>query len=118
MKVEAIKNDDATTPNSKPTTAAAKSFAFETLPGWVKPFWSHQLIPSLVEFYGAQDDPWDLDDNENDIFYCLLQKLVDALYPEQHHILVKPAKTVSLEDSKIYAIVSAISLKLTPICEY
>ena len=83
-----------------------KSLAFEYLPEWIKSCWFSDLMPTLIEFYGAQDNCWDLDDGKNDMFYYLLQKIIDTLYPEEHHVLVKPSKNVSPEQSKIYAVVS------------
>lgn len=82
-----------------------KSLALKHLPDWVKPGFDAkegQIIPTLVDFYGCQPNPWDIDHHTQDLFEVILQLIIDHLYPDVHYTVEKGAK--------IYQVVSSMLL--------
>ena len=54
--------------------------SFKTLPAWIKPIFTLTVIPTILNYYGAQDDPWDLN---ADKFSEVLQGVIDQIFPEE-----------------------------------
>jgi hypothetical protein len=75
-----------------------KSLSFAALPYWIKPLFDTKLIPTLLDIFGAADDPWDLDPHA-DYFLSVVQDQIKVICPREYHNL-------QLERSdRIYAIV-------------
>lgn len=69
-----------------------KSHSFEALPEWVKPRWESQLIPSIIEEIGAEDDSWDLEHGGEQFFLQVAQRSLNKVYPQRHHTLTRSDK--------------------------
>ncbi len=88
---------DVTKPEKKkraPKTpvSLAQSRGFDALPLWIKPTIWKKIIPSLIKFYGARDNPWDLDDVTNDLYLVTLQSLVNKLHAQATCTLTRSHK--------------------------
>ncbi|ETW82485.1 hypothetical protein HETIRDRAFT_426150 [Heterobasidion irregulare TC 32-1] len=52
------------------------------LPKWAKKHWGSKIIPTLLDFYGIQDNPWNLDgDNGVTLFHTALQQTINLVCP-------------------------------------
>lgn len=67
-----------------------KSSAFINLPDWSKPHLGPNgaIIPTIIEIYGAQQNPWKMDLDE-DTFLLIVQYTIDAVAPSQHYTLTR-----------------------------
>lgn len=80
---------DATSSNDdKSDCDSDKGLKYDALPNWTKPVIKTQIVPSILEHLGAQDDPWD-NDTPQYTFIELVQRYIDDLFPQRHHTLVK-----------------------------
>ncbi|KAH9948380.1 hypothetical protein B0H21DRAFT_242801 [Amylocystis lapponica] len=99
-------SDGETIPSNrqrKPRTpvAPAKSLSRETLPGWIKPDFETKLLPTIIDTYGAEDNPWKLD-GDNDDFLDVAQNALDLVCPRQHHTLAKSDKIYAIARQAMY----------------
>ncbi|KAH9946446.1 hypothetical protein B0H21DRAFT_709154 [Amylocystis lapponica] len=81
--------------------APAKSLSRETLPGWIKSHFETKLLPMIIDTYGAEDDPWKLD-GDNDDFLEVAQNALDLVCPRQHHTLAKSDKIYAIARQGMY----------------
>ncbi|TFK84560.1 hypothetical protein K466DRAFT_601891 [Polyporus arcularius HHB13444] len=80
-----IEGDAVVSPSKKSRApkkrlTGALSRAFEALPSWIQDTMISVIIPSLIKFYGAQDNPWS-NDGENHKFRTVLKALLRKLHP-------------------------------------
>ena len=74
-----------------------KSIALKNLPDWSHTLFEDKrggsgvLVSTLVDIYGAQINPWDLDHETSggDLFLKLVQIVVDYLAPARHYEVTK-----------------------------
>ncbi|ETW77430.1 hypothetical protein HETIRDRAFT_421556 [Heterobasidion irregulare TC 32-1] len=60
----------------------AKSLSKSQLPEWAKKHWDSKIIPTLLDFYGIQDDPWNLDGDDGvTLFRTALQQTINLVCP-------------------------------------
>lgn len=77
-----------------------ESISVTSLPEAVQMHWNSELIPSLLEAAGCNSNPWNFEKDDN-MFIDVLQDLVDNIFPEMQHDVVK--------GDKIYRIVRLFS---------
>ncbi|KDQ56152.1 hypothetical protein JAAARDRAFT_48473 [Jaapia argillacea MUCL 33604] len=77
----------------KPKTPAkpTKTLAFSALPADVQPIYRTKLLTTLIEYYGGEKDPFDLD-HGMDLFQTVTQHTVNKILPEKHIEIVKSGK--------------------------
>lgn len=73
------------------------------LPGFIKPFLEPSIIPTVINYYGAKENPWDLQELGRDELLDLCQTLVDEVLPRKGHIVKK--------SELIYKLVSVLTLQ-------
>ena len=96
-------------PKAKRTKQAdmdpSQSKSAETLPSWIREEFNATIIPSLVDYYGGQEDPWMLDPRKptkgNPVrasgapsdqseplgIVDVLQEYIDQIFPRKHYTL-------------------------------
>ena len=81
---------DAVVPASTKKTRAARtqvstaiSRALFALDNWVQDSVLTKIVPSLIAFYGAQENPWDLDGVSRTEFKKTLNGLLTRIYPNR-----------------------------------
>jgi hypothetical protein len=82
-----------------------KSKALKHMPEWIRDELSEtkgHIIPTLIDFYGCQENPWELDYQGREVFLWLAQVVIDYLFPNVHYNLQK--------SDNIYAKVRTICL--------
>ncbi|KAI0735780.1 hypothetical protein C8Q76DRAFT_792287 [Earliella scabrosa] len=62
---------------------------YEHLPDWCKPQIKTEVVPSVLEIYGAEDNPWAATTEKQGPLIKILQKLIDNIFPHRHHHLDK-----------------------------
>ncbi len=77
--VVALSKKKMRSPKKRLTGAASR--AFEALPSWIHDTIISVIIPSLIKFYGAQDNPWSIDGDNTNKFRNVLRALVRQLHP-------------------------------------
>ncbi|KAH9951836.1 hypothetical protein B0H21DRAFT_717801, partial [Amylocystis lapponica] len=87
----------------KAPVAPTKSLAFENLPSWIKPHFDSKLMPTILEIYGAEDDPWDLDHDDQDYFRSVVQETIDLICPRQHHSVTKGERIYAIARQGVYS---------------
>ncbi|KDQ51189.1 hypothetical protein JAAARDRAFT_50925 [Jaapia argillacea MUCL 33604] len=89
-------------PPRKPKTPAkpTKTLAFSALPADVQPIYRTKLLTTLIEYYGGEKDPFDLD-HSMDLFQTVTQHTVNKILPEKHIEIVKSGKP---DNGRTYAI--------------
>lgn len=65
----------------------AQSRGKDSLPLWIQPVFESSIVPTILEFYGSVDNPWDRDQNKSNFFLGFLQDLIDKCCPEQHYVV-------------------------------
>ncbi|TBU25237.1 hypothetical protein BD311DRAFT_809325 [Dichomitus squalens] len=80
-----------------------QSLSADNLPAWIKPAWP-QISASLCAFYGAEQNPWMLDRNEQDPAHIdnVFQVLVDALCPEKHYVVDSSDQAFKVARQTVY----------------
>ena len=109
-KVKRTKQVDMDPSNSK---------SADTLPSWICEVFNDTLIPSLVDYYGAQEDPWMLDPRKptkgNPIHASgivsdpdepvgivdVLQNYINQLFPRKHYSLSSNDPIVKIVSSSL-----------------
>lgn len=59
------------------------SRGYDALPQWVKDKILDSIVLSMIEYYGTQANPWDLDEATGWRFLELLCLVVKATYPDR-----------------------------------
>ena len=70
------------------SNGSGKSLRYETLPDWTKPMIKSQIVPSILEHLGAQDNPWD-NNTAHETFIQLVQRYIDDVFPHHPYTLRK-----------------------------
>ncbi|KAH9937975.1 hypothetical protein B0H21DRAFT_885451 [Amylocystis lapponica] len=86
----------------KSTVAPEKSLSHNVLPDWIKPVFADKLMPTLLDVYGACDDPWDIDGEDGDFFSLTLQDIVDKLCPREHYTIAASDRIYAIARQGIY----------------
>ena len=63
----------------------SKSLKYELVPAWCKPEIKTEIVPTILEIFGAQDNPWTLKTVSHGPLVDILQKRIDDVFPERHH---------------------------------
>ncbi|KDQ58373.1 hypothetical protein JAAARDRAFT_192955 [Jaapia argillacea MUCL 33604] len=89
-------------PPRKPKTPAkpTKTLAFSALPLDIQPVYHSPLLSTLIEFYGGEKDPFDLDQGK-DLFKRVTQRTVTSIFPHKHIPIVKSGEP---DNGRTYAI--------------
>ena len=64
-----------------------KSKALKHMPDWIRDELDEtkgHIIPTVIEFYACQSDPWELDYEKADVFLWLVHTIIDHLFLEEH----------------------------------
>ncbi|TFY78107.1 hypothetical protein EWM64_g5905 [Hericium alpestre] len=56
-----------------------------SLPTWIHGIYKEELLPTLVTYFGAESDPWELGGKDGKLFSSILKKIVGELCPSQHY---------------------------------
>ncbi|KAA1472183.1 hypothetical protein DENSPDRAFT_850739 [Dentipellis sp. KUC8613] len=70
----------------------------DQLPAWVTSKYKTSLLPTLIDFFGLQEDLWDLNGYDGDVFVHILRIVANELYPTQFY---EPTKG---GDDKLYTL--------------
>lgn len=71
--------------------------AERALPQWLYALLDSSIMPTLVEYYGSQQDPWTVDsDDEDSGLRALIQQLIDTLCPRREYDVAKVAPVVKI----------------------
>ena len=71
--------------DDKGSDADSKSLKYELVPAWCKPEIKTEIVPTIIEIFGAQDNPWTLKTVTHGPLVDILQKRIDDVFPERHH---------------------------------
>ncbi|KAI0757758.1 hypothetical protein C8Q80DRAFT_1265618 [Daedaleopsis nitida] len=63
----------------------SRSIKYDLLPAWSKPRIKTAVVPSILNYLGAQDNPWSLETLKYLSFQELLQHFVDVVFPERQY---------------------------------
>ena len=64
-----------------------KSKALKHMPDWIREELDEtkgSIIPTVIEFFGCQANPWELDYEKADVFLWLVNVVIDHVLPEHH----------------------------------
>jgi hypothetical protein len=70
----------------------SKSIALKNMPEWIRDELNEvtgRIIPTVIEFYGCQANPWELDYQDHEVFLWLAQTVIDHLFPHVQYTLTK-----------------------------
>ncbi|TFY79728.1 hypothetical protein EWM64_g4282 [Hericium alpestre] len=67
----------------------ADSHSQDVLPPWIIPFYKEELLPTLVDFFGAQSDPWELSGTDGLLFSSILECIIMDICPKEHYVPVR-----------------------------
>ncbi|KAI0056601.1 hypothetical protein BV25DRAFT_1977053 [Artomyces pyxidatus] len=70
----------------------AKSRGIGSIPEWIQPIYKTQVIPTILEFYGSQLNPFLIDGEDGTLLTSLLTEVVGAISPESHYSAVQGDK--------------------------
>ena len=59
------------------------------VPDFVKPYLFTELIPTVLEYFGAKVDPWNTQEHGRDELLNLCQELINDLCPQADYVLTK-----------------------------
>ncbi|KDQ50084.1 hypothetical protein JAAARDRAFT_51468 [Jaapia argillacea MUCL 33604] len=85
---------------AKTAVPRAKSLAFSALPAYIQPIYHSKLMPTLIEFYRAEKDPFDPDHGE-DHFLKVLKRALGLIFPGKS---IDVARSGGPNNGRIYAI--------------
>ncbi|KAL1940124.1 hypothetical protein VTO73DRAFT_9459 [Trametes versicolor] len=80
-----------------------ESRSSRNLPGFIKPFLDTHIIPTVIDYYGAKANPWDLQELGRDELLDLCQVLVDEVAPRVGHDVKKSEPIYKLTQQAVYA---------------
>ncbi|KAI9069865.1 hypothetical protein FKP32DRAFT_1671020 [Trametes sanguinea] len=87
--------------SNRSTEDSDSSLGYDALPTWVKPDIKTQVLPTLRELIGAQEDPWSLDTLER-TFLDIVQEVFDVVFPERQYELKKGDRIYAWCQQQIY----------------
>ena len=73
--------------DDKDSDSDSKSLKYELVPAWCKPEIKTQIVPTILEIFGAEDNPWSLKTVQHGPLVDILQKRLNEVFPERHHKL-------------------------------
>ncbi|EPQ59879.1 hypothetical protein GLOTRDRAFT_126172 [Gloeophyllum trabeum ATCC 11539] len=85
----------------KSTVPEERSMAKQSLPDWARLKWDTALIPSLVEHFGAEPNPW-VSSTSGSSFRTTLQSVIDRVYPEEHLSITLNDKVFKMAQQAVY----------------
>ncbi len=68
------------------------SRALVAVPEWARASLVSVVVPCLIKFYGARDNPWDVDGKSKTDFKNLLDALLRRVHPERQHDISRSDK--------------------------
>ncbi|KAI1782329.1 hypothetical protein LXA43DRAFT_1187693 [Ganoderma leucocontextum] len=99
--------DGVVTPTTKKKRTRTKvsseeSRGYDALPTWVKDKILDTIVPSMIKFYGTQENPWDLDQVTGSHFLELLRSVLKAACPDHNITLDKGDKIYKFARQRVY----------------
>ncbi|KAI0688828.1 hypothetical protein C8Q76DRAFT_803289 [Earliella scabrosa] len=130
VAIEQVTDDEAATCDARPGLKRRrkprtqvdedKSRSATNVPDFIKPYLFNDLIPTVIEYYGAKVDPWNSQEHGRDELLNLCQDLINDLCPRADYHLTKQDILYKVIQQEIYewrsgfpnAVVSIINDKI------
>lgn len=83
----------------KANMAVDKSLSAEVaLPEWLNTVLNSRIMPTLIDHYGSEKDPWTVDSesDDNSGIRALLQQLIDEFCPRREYKVAKGSPVLSI----------------------